>query len=58
MNVLGEKINLVSFVIVAQEREGEREREKERGRKCLRANLFMQNEYIFYKWSINRFKYA
>ena len=56
MNVLGEKINLVSFVIVAQERD--RERDKERGRKCLRANLFMQNEYIFYKWSINRFKYA
>ena len=31
MNVLGEKINLVSFVIVAQELERERERERERG---------------------------
>ena len=57
MNVLGEKINLVSFVIVAQELEREREREGE-GEKVLKANLFMQNEYIFYKWSINRFKYA
>ena len=58
MNVLGEKINLVSFVIVAQESEREKERIGRGGRKCLKANLFMQNEYIFYKWWINIFKYA